>query len=167
MVSLTLREHSDRLLADVASAVRRHYGDRLVSLVVFGSMGRGTQRSDSDLDLLIVADGLPQGRLARVEDFAPVEAALAPRLEDGRRAGFPTECSPVFKTPNEVLAGSPLLLDMVDDARILHDPEGVLAGRLGRLRARLAELGARRVPHGGGWYWELKPDLKPGEVFTL
>ena len=75
--------------------------------------------------------------------------------------------SPIFKTPEEVEAGSPLFLDMVEDARILHDPDGFLAGYLERLRRRLAELGARRVPWQGGWYWELKPDLKPGEVFTL
>jgi len=56
---------------------------------------------------------------------------------------------------------------MVDDARILDDSDGVLAHCLDRLRTRLAELGARRVPHGGGWYWELKPDLQPGEVFRL
>ena len=42
------------------------------------------------------------------------------------------------------------------------------AGYLGRAMCEaLAELGARRVPWQGGWYWELKPDLKPGEVFTL
>jgi hypothetical protein len=75
--------------------------------------------------------------------------------------------SPVFKTPAEVELGSPLFLDMVQDARILHDPDGLLAARLDRLRARLAELGARRIWRGNAWYWDLKPDLKPGEVITL
>lgn len=36
-----------------------------------------------------------------------------------------------------------------------------------RLRARLSQLGARRIWRGNAWYWELKPDLKPGEVFAL
>ena len=74
---------------------------------------------------------------------------------------------PVFKTPEEVEAGSPLYLDMVEDARILVDPEGFLAGYLERLRVRLRVLGARRIRRGNAWYWELKPDLKPGEIFAI
>jgi hypothetical protein len=31
----------------------------------------------------------------------------------------------------------------------------------------LHELGARRVRLGSAWYWDLKPDFKPGEVFDL
>jgi len=161
------RAFVDGLLADLTGEARRHYRDRLVSLVVFGSMGRGTPRADSDLDLLVVADGLPDGRRARMEDFAVIERALQPRLAAGRAAGFATECSPVFKTPEEAQAGSPLFLDMVDDARILHDRDGFFAATLNRLRARLARLGARRVWRGNAWYWDLKPDYRPGEVFEL
>ncbi|MGQ0734798.1 MAG: nucleotidyltransferase family protein [Acidobacteriota bacterium] len=167
MESGALREHVEQLIDELTTHVRRHYGHRLVSLVVFGSAGRDTMRPDSDLDLLIVADGLPNGRMARVEDFAPVETALADRLKAGRERGFATECSPVFKTPEEVLAGSPLFLDMVDDARVLHDRDGFFAGALDRLRERLARLGARRIWRGNAWFWDLKPDYKPGEVFEL
>lgn len=154
-------------MTDLAAAAARHYGNRLVSVVVFGSMGRGTPRYESDLDVLIVADDLPRGRMARVEDFAAIEAELEPRLAEGRRAGFFTDCSPVFKTPDEVLTGSPLFLDMVDDARILYDRDGFFAAALERVRARLARLGARRIWRGNAWYWDLKPDYTPGEVFEL
>lgn len=53
------REIEEALLAEV----RRHYGGRLVSLVIYGSAGRGTMRPDSDIDALIVAEGLPAGRI--------------------------------------------------------------------------------------------------------
>ena len=129
---------------------------RLKALAVLRDEG-----AHSDVDLLIVARDLPRGRLDRVEEFLPVEANLEPLLQPADADSI--TIAPVFKTPAELEAGSPLLLDMVDDARILDDSDGVLD----RLRARLAELGARRVPHGGGWYWELKPDLQPGEVFRL
>jgi hypothetical protein len=56
---------------------------------------------------------------------------------------------------------------MVEDARILFDPEGFLAGHLGRLGARLKQLGARRIWRGNAWYWELNLDLRPGEVISL
>lgn len=167
MVPASLGEHVSHLMTDLASVAAQHYGDRLVSVVVFGSMGRGTPRHESDLDVLIVADKLPRGRMARVEDFTAIERALEPRLAEGRRAGFFTDCSPVFKTPDEVHAGSPLFLDMVDDARILYDRDGFFAAALERLRARLKRLGARRVWRGNAWFWDLKPDYTPGEVFEL
>jgi hypothetical protein len=73
----------------------------------------------------------------------------------------------VLKTPAEVEARSPLLLDMTEDARILFDRGGFLAGELAALRARLDELGARRVWRGSAWYWDLKPDFRPGDVIEL
>ena len=153
----------DRLLVEVQAV----YGPRLVACAVFGSVGRGTPRHDSDIDLLLVVRGLPVGRTKRVEEFLPVDARLASALDADDTGRPPIVLSPVFKSPEEVEAGSPLFLDMIEDARILHDLEGFLVGHLGRLRARLRQLGARRIRRGNGWYWELKPDLKPGEVFTL
>ena len=67
--------------------------------------------------------------------------------------------SPVFKTPEEVERGSPLFLDMVEDARILYDDGGFFASCLDHLRFRLSQLGARRIRRGNAWHWVLKPDL--------
>jgi predicted nucleotidyltransferase len=160
------REIFEDLLETLADACRSVYGERLAALAVFGSVGRGTARSDSDIDLLIVATGLSERRVARVEEFAAVESMLEPRLARARRAGVETRLSPVFRTPEELEVGGPLLLDMVDDARLLVDT-GFLARRLARLKRRLEELGARRIWLGSAWYWDLKPDYRPGEVFEL
>ncbi len=157
----------DALLDDTLAACRGHYGSRLVSLAVFGSVGRGTPHSDSDVDLLVVAEDLPKGRLPRADDFAAVEHAVAPQLDEAHRHGVHPTLSPIFKTPAEVIAGSPLFLDMLDDARILHDRDGFLAGAFEDFAGRLARLGARRIWRGNAWYWDLKPDYKPGEVFEL
>ncbi len=157
----------EQLLADVLAAARSHYGPRLRALAVFGSVGRGTPRPDSDIDLLLVADDLPDGRMPRMAEFERVETAVRPRLVEAGRAGLNPSLSPVIKTPAEVNAGSPLLLDMTEDARTIFDPDGVLEGALAGLRARLARLGARRVWRGDAWYWDLKPDYRPGEVFEI
>ena len=66
-------------------------------------------RADSDIDLLVVVDPLPNGRLARIEEFAPVETAVAPLLEQVRTVGVDTRISAVTHTPAEVRAGSPLM----------------------------------------------------------
>jgi predicted nucleotidyltransferase len=164
---MSLLQRYEGLLERLLAEIRVTYGSRLVACAVFGSVGRGAPRGDSDIDLLLVARGLPRGRLKRVEEFLVVETRVDPALKPEEPGGAPIALSPVFKTPEEVESGSPLFLDMVEDARILYDPEGFLAGYLDRLRLRLRELGARRVRSGNAWYWDLKPDLKPGEVFTL
>jgi len=163
----SLNAEFEKLLTQLLAASRQHYGARLVSMAVFGSVGRGTPRSDSDVDVLIVADDLPNGRLRRAAEFRPVEAALAAHLAEARSAGLAPEWSPVFKTPAEIDQGSPLLLDMIEDARILYDREDFLRQALAGLKVRLQRLGAHRIWLGSAWYWDLKPDYKPGEVFEL
>jgi hypothetical protein len=121
----------------------------------------------ADVDVLVVARDLPAGRFRRVEEFLPIETRLDAALCQVDPSGAPVSLSPIFKTPAEVERGSPLFLDMVEDARIVFDPEAFLAGYLERFRRRLDALGARRIRRGNAWHWELKPDLQPGEVFTL
>jgi predicted nucleotidyltransferase len=165
--TMTLTGRYDEILRHLLAALQEHYGVRLVSVAVFGSVGRGTQREDSDIDFLIVARDLPRGRTARVAEFVPMERRLAAWLAPPRADLLPVALSPVFKTPEEVEAGSPLFLDLVEDARLLHDAGGFLAAYLERLRQRLVALGSRRIRRGNTWHWVLKPDLKPGEIITL
>lgn len=162
-----LKEAFEDLLRETLNAIQRHYGDRLVTVVVYGSVGRGTMRFDSDVDLLIVARDLPCGRMARVREFDAVERQLEPVFERLRQQDIETRLSAVFKTPEEAEAGSPLFLDMTEDARLLYDRDRFFERRLARLRARLAELGSKRIWRGNVWYWDLKPDYQPGEVFEL
>lgn len=155
------------LEAEILRAIRSFYGTRLLAVAVYGSLGRRTPRPDSDIDLFLVIDPLPDGRMPRVDEFAAVEKALAGPLEAARTRGVSTCLSPVFRTPEELRHGSPLLLDMTEDARLLYDRDGILAATIERLRRRLAELGAKRIRRGGGWMWDLKPDYRIGEVFEL
>lgn len=162
-----LRETFEHLLREILAACRAHYGDRLVSLAVFGSVARQTQGPDSDIDLLLVVDDLPDGRMPRVREFDAVEQRVEQEIAEAAAAGVHTRLSPVFKTPAELDIGSPLLLDMVEDARILVDRDATLRRRLDRLRERLVELKARRIRKAGGYYWLLKPDFKRGDEIQL
>ena len=92
---------------------------------------------------------------------------LQPLFDTAADLGIHTRLAPIFKTPEELRLGTPLLLDMTEDARILHDPDNCLADTLDRLRGRLRELGSKRIWKGDEWYWDLKPDYKPGDVFDL
>jgi hypothetical protein len=59
-------------------------------------------------------------------------------------------------------------LDIAHHGVVLHDPESILERELVAVRRRMAELGSRRIElPDGGWYWDLKPDWRPGEVVDL
>jgi len=162
-----LREEYDRLIKRLVEETRAFYGSRLVSIVLFGSTARGTPGPESDVDVLIVADPLPAGRLKRVAEFETIEARLDALLRSMKEKGVAVCLSPVFKTPEEVNIGSPLFLDMTEDGQILFDRDGLMEGYLRKLRDRLRSLGARRVQYRGAWYWDLKPDYRPGDVIDL
>ncbi len=163
----SIAEQFDRVLEHLLPSCVEVYGNRLIALAVFGSVARRTAGPDSDVDFLIVADGLPKRRIPRVHEFQAVERSLGPLLADIRAAGVNVTLFPVFKTPAEVQQGSPLFLDMVEDARILFDREDFLRNALQAQKDRLERLGARRIWRGNAWYWDLKPDYVPGEVFDL
>lgn len=156
-----------QLLAALVAVCKAHYDSDLVSVAVYGSVGRGMPRPDSDVDLLIVAEGLADRHSFRLRDFRAVESALGSCLDAARKAELHPDLSPVLMTPAELERGSMLLLDMTEDARILFDPAGCLARALDRLRDRLRELGSRRIWLGNAWYWDLKPDYRPGDIFDL
>lgn len=156
------------LVKELLQALKAELGDRLVSLVVFGSVARGEARPDSDVDVLIIAEGLPRGRIKRSLWFCRIEEELDPLIGQlVRKHGVATCISPVLKTPEEAKRLVPLYLDMVEDAILIYDKGGFFKSVLERLRQKLEELGARRVKLGRGWYWVLKPDAKFGEVIEI
>jgi predicted nucleotidyltransferase len=149
-----------RELDRYVTALEESFGADLVSVVLFGSRARGTARQDSDMDLLIVARGLPGSRLARQHILFRLARTVSEELADA--------LMPVPLTPEEAATVKPFYLGMLSGHRILRDPGGFFAGVLARLEGRLRDLGARRHVDADGYeYWDLKPDWKPGDVVIL
>lgn len=156
------------LFKAVHEAATAMYGERLIAMAIFGSWARGVATPASDLDLLIVAEPLPPSRMKRVRGFRPVaDATQAVRSCVWSDQNAEVELSPVFKTPVELAAGSPLYLDMTLWQVVLFDRGGVLATFLEGLRGRMQALGSRRIPFKGGAFWDYKPDFRPGDVVEL
>ena len=151
-----LRERYWAWVGQVAAAARRVCPQRMVGMVVFGSVGRDRPHDGSDIDALLVMHALPVGRSAR--------AALAGRIEDQALRAAPDlpELSLVLRTVEEVRAGFPLLLDMIEDGRVVDDAHGALQVLLAGWKARLALHGARRVFTGESWHWDLAGSAYPG-----
>ena len=150
-------------LAAAVTAWEALFGPRLRSLVLFGSVARGDSTPDSDIDVLVVADGFPRSQAARRQPL------LAAWSRERVRRGLPdVEWNLVTKSPEEALHHSPLYLDMVADGVLLLDRDGFFQAVLDTLRDRMRELGSRRVfLDDGSWYWDLKPDFRFGEVVEL
>ena len=158
---------SFKALADrVVTEYRAALGDDLVAVALFGSVARGQARPDSDLDLYVVTrrPSLGDPRLRAMWqrlDASPEYQALV-------STGYRPTPSPVPHTVDDLLRHPWILLDITHHGIILYDPESVLERELNAVRRRMAELGSRRVElPDGSWYWDLKPDWRPGEVVAL
>lgn len=164
---MAMKKELSHLLFRIKEEIRCYYQKRLVSIAIFGSMGRGTPNNESDIDILIVADGLPKGRMARVKEFEKVEKRLKDDLDGLKHKGISADLSPIFKTKQEVLNGSLLFLDIIDDGAVFFDRGEFLRKYLESLRKKLRKLGAKKISQGDRWYWILKPDYVPGEIFEI
>lgn len=162
-----LRAPFAAFLPRLAEETENLYKERLISLVLFGSVARAAATQESDVDFLIIASSFPIGRINRVSEFNDGEERLQPEIKKMEQEGFHPYLSPVFKTPAEVMAGSLLFLDMIFDAVILYDKDGFFETFLASFGERLDKLGARRIVQGDRWYWDLKPDYHIGEVFEI
>ncbi len=138
-------------------------GPRLRSLVLFGSLARGQGTARSDVDLLVVAEGFPRSLVERRRPLLAVWSQVR-----SRHALPAVEWSLVTKTPEEARFHSPLYLDIVEDGVLLVDRGQFFETVLDAMRARMRELGSRRVfLEDGSWYWDLKPDFRFGEVVEI
>ncbi len=151
--------------------LKETFGDSFVSLVLYGSVARGDARVDSDIDLLLILRDPPNNYHRRLDQVLGVQSDLEREEVYKRmrqRLGIEPFLSHIILSREEAYENRYIYLDMVEDAKILYDRDNFFAQRLKLIKERLRELRSERVwLEDGTWYWDLKPDLKPGEVFTL
>jgi predicted nucleotidyltransferase len=150
------------LLAASASWIT-DLGSRLVSIVLFGSVARRQGRPTSDIDLVLVAHDLPRALVDRrrlfLESWERVRRVRAlPHIQ----------WNLIVKSPVEAQTRSPLYLDIVEEGILVFDRNRFFEVVLAGMRARMRELGSRRVfLPDGTWYWDLKPDFRFGEIVEI
>lgn len=142
--------------------IARFKGD-LISLVLFGSVARGTARKDSDIDMLIILKDAPDSYYERLKPVIDIELEMRNDIE-----GMPPVFSSIIFTLDEAKQNRNIFLDMIDDSIILYDTNNFFKNRLSELKNRLIQLGSKKVIlDDDTWYWNLKPDIVAGEVIEL
>lgn len=63
--------------AKILHYLRERFGDDLLAVVLFGSRARQTEKAFSDIDVLLIIDGLPQERRKHRQLAASIRRALA------------------------------------------------------------------------------------------
>lgn len=157
------------LVEECIRLLREEFGDRVRSVLLFGSVARGTARPDSDVDLCLVIRDLPVSRYRRHQLLTPVLERFrrSAAYEDLIGRGYTPDVAAILYTPEEIQHTKPIFLDLVEDGVLLHD-DGTMRAKLDQLRARMKTLGSRKVVLGDGtYYWLLKPGLRFGEVIEL
>lgn len=69
--------HLRPVLRELDAALRSVFGPRLRDVRLFGSYARGEATEDSDVDVLVLVDGLVQSEIAVVSDCATTVALSA------------------------------------------------------------------------------------------
>lgn len=170
--SLMLVKDEERraLIEKTLHLLLEYFGEDLQSVVVFGSIARGESTPESDIDLMVVCKDLPDSLSNRMEQLSRIllqldRTKVSKRL---RRKGINTWIQFHALNLEEAKIHRPIYLDMIEDGIIIFDREGFIGKVLSSLRNRLRELGARRVfLKDRSWYWDLKPDIKKGEVVEI
>ena len=131
------------MTSKLQDVLRTALGDHLVGLVLFGSRARGSAREDSDWDILLVAEDLPERSFPRHRFLIET---LPPQLR--------SRVNLLARTPEEFEGqSSPLYLDVAAEGRIIYDPSGRIARRLENLRAWAASAGLARREDASGVQW--------------
>ena len=157
----------EKIIDKLQEEVLLKYPD-LVSLILFGSVARNNHRPDSDIDILLISENLPNGRGKRIDFFSKtIEKNLEKMISQICTTPILTEINPILKTPHEVLQGGYIYLDMVEESKLLIDKENFFKCFLERLKLKMDTWGSKKVQFNNSYYWILKPDLKPGEVLYL
>jgi predicted nucleotidyltransferase len=150
------------LLNDFIEILKESFKDNLLSVVLYGSVAKGTSRKESDIDLCLIFKSLPVSRHKRTLLIFPLVKAL--REKDSYkvlyREGYIPETSPILYTAEEIQETKPIFLDMVEDGIILMD-DGIWKTKKQEIKQKMKKLGTRKVVLANkDYYWIIKPGLR-------
>jgi len=139
----------------------------LLSVVLYGSVAKGRAKPSSDIDLLILYRK-SENNLNEIYPEIVIKARETKEYEELIKEGIFVEISPYLVTVEELKENPLILLDIIDEGIVLYDKDESFKYLMEKFREKIKELGSRKVfLPDGSYYWELKPDWRPGEVVEI
>ncbi len=131
----------------IIEEMRRYFGSELVSVVLFGSQARGTAGEYSDIDLVVIVEGMSSEWDEQKEII--LELKMSPKF-------FGLPVSIILKSPDVVKASldtiQPLLFGILKSYRVLYDPAGFFETQAQIYRERMQEWDVQEI---GDHVWEV------------
>jgi len=103
-----IREPYITLLNNMVKIMKEEFKDDLISVVLYGSVARGDNRNDSDVDLLIIINNLPEDSMLKRITLFEIKVEDKLNLNEYWKDGYYISLSPILKTPKEAEKISPL-----------------------------------------------------------
>ena len=153
---VALKEVIDASLGLLATEL----GNRVVSVVHFGSTAVSPVKFEADIDIMIIVDALPEYDPRGLEVSSALKRRLEPSLDRLRAMGRTYRWALLVRTKTQASRFSKHYLDMVDQSRVLSDESGFFASLLSRTQAWITSAGAKRTKTGGKTYWDLGDEKK-------
>jgi predicted nucleotidyltransferase len=127
----------------------------IIGIVQFGSTTREVLKHQTDVDLLIFFDELPQNKMDRSLLIDKIQDPL--EIELKKISGYEIYPSVLAKAKLQCDKVAPIYLDMTEHSKILFDPEGFVSSILEKTSAWIKRHGSYKVHRGNLWYWILDP----------
>lgn len=122
-----------KILEEFVQRCKDKLGCKLASIALFGSAARGTAKEFSDLDLLVITEGLPKDWRRRDEVVLEIEGGI------GFKYG--THLSILLATPKEleeaVAVGAPLVFGIKKGYKILFERDNFFKDLLLKLEENM------------------------------
>lgn len=142
---------------EAVEKLKEKYGERLISVILYGSVARGEDSPGSDLDLFIV--------LKEAFEFIPMRREVYDTVSKVRKG---VVLSPLIMELEKVKKFQPIHFELYADGIILYDREDTMKKILSRVGEIIKTLGSKRYKTKDGCYgWILKEGIKSGEVVDI
>lgn len=138
--------------------LQEHFGERLLGVLLFGSVARGDWTKDSDIDLLVFVDRWDVKTWDRSSELLGLRKMLrkTPEYLDSVEAGFVPIVQHYPLSKEEASLNHRIYPDIVLDGIIIYERDGFITQLIGNLRESLREKGAKRVTTVTGVsHWEM------------
>lgn len=123
---------------------KKKFGREFLALGLFGSLARNAARAESDLDLLVIFDQLPDGMGARLKLLMPIEEErdLQDELDFLALSGIYPQLSyhPLKVSELDI---NPFIIDVAFDLKIIYD-RNILQKYLLKIQAYIQDYNITR-----------------------